>query len=303
MRDDAGPSAQALPQDLTDRADVIAALAKAFPNAPADDAGQAPFCGSRKEALERLAQVDAAAYGRTRNHLDGAVTRLSPYIRHGFISLAEARDVALDQAAEKGWPQDRIQKFVQELAWRDYWRRVYADIGASVWDDLEPYKTGWRPEDYADELPADIAAGDTGVDFVDAAAKELRETGYLHNHMRMWIAAYVVHFRRVRWQAGAAWFLTYLLDGDPASNNLSWQWVASTFAHKPYYFNSANLKKNSADRFDGSNARTGENVFAASYEMLADQLFPHMAGEGWRAHQGRGEGKPKRSGGKRKWHQ
>jgi deoxyribodipyrimidine photo-lyase len=59
----------------------------------------------------------------------------------------------------------------------------------------------------------------------------------------MWVAAFVVHFRRIRWQAGAAWFLEHLLDGDPASNNLSWQWVASTFSSKPYYFNRDNLEQ------------------------------------------------------------
>ena len=64
----------------------------------------------------------------------------------------------------------------------------------------------------------------------------------MHNHARMYLASYVVHFRRVRWQAGAEWFLTHLLDGNEASNNFSWQWVASTLSQKPYIFNLENVQ-------------------------------------------------------------
>ena len=119
-------------------------------------------------------------------------------------------------------------KLLQELAWRDYFQRIYARIGSAIWQDQEPYKTGFTAGDYADELPADISDGETGLACIDAFSKELIETGYLHNHARMWLAGYIVHFRRVKWQAGAHWFLQHLLDGDPASNNLSWQWVASS---------------------------------------------------------------------------
>ena len=90
-------------------------------------------------------------------------------------------------------------------------------------------KPAIQPDAYADHLPEDIAAGRTGLACIDAFAIDLRRVGWLHNHARMWLASYVVHWRRVSWQAGARWFLGHLLDGDPASNNLSWQWVASTF--------------------------------------------------------------------------
>ena len=83
-----------------------------------------------------------------------------------------------------------------------------------------------------------------------------------------------MHWRRVKWQAGAAFFLTHLLDGDAASNNLSFQWVASTFANKPYYFNLENLQK-----FAGMQAPCdyhSNKVLAGSYDDLAVRLFPHM---------------------------
>lgn len=221
--------------------------------------------GGRSQALERLDRVKLSQYARTRNQLDGDVTHLSPYIRHGVLTLAEVRDFAVEENAPT--------KFLQELAWRDFYQRIYADIGDGIWDDVEPYKTGFPASAYSHDLPEDIASGETGT-AMDVFIKNLIETGYVHNHARMYLAAYVVHWRKIRWQAGARWFLTHLLDGDPASNNLSWQWVASTFSHKPYYFNADNLR-----RYAGSvyphllEARL--EPFEGSYEELEARLFPH----------------------------
>jgi deoxyribodipyrimidine photo-lyase len=104
----------------------------------------------------------------------------------------------------------------------------------------------------------------------------------------MWLAAYVVHWRRVRWQAGARWFLQHLLDGDPASNNLSWQWVASAFSHKPYIFNRGNLERFSSGRFcancpaaeRGGAGAPGGCPFEESYEDLQERLFASAAPAG-----------------------
>lgn len=223
------------------------------------------FIGGVAEAKRRLDSLDAVAYGRTRNHLDGAVSRLSPFIRHSVLTLADIRDHIL--AKHKA---SSVFKFIQELAWRDYYQRVWHAIGPRIWDDLEPYKTGISSRDYADELPADLVNADTGIDYVDQFVSELHQTGYLHNHARMWLAAYVVHGRRVRWQAGARWFLSHLLDGDEASNNLSWQWCASTFAHKPYIFNRENVIKYSGDRFT---RHQQDDPFDDSYENIVTKLF------------------------------
>lgn len=248
---------------------LVARLSDRFPDAALRDPSIAPTPGTRAEAERRLAELDPRAYCKTRNALDGAVSRLSPFIRHGVVTLAEARARALAKA-----PRSAAYKFVQELAWRDYYRRVYAMIGHGVWSDIEPYKTGHRAQSYAQLLPGDILAAQTGVPWIDGLITELHETGWLHNHARMWLAAYVVHFRRVRWQAGARWFLAHLIDGDPASNNLSWQWVASTFGHKPYIFNRANAEKYAAARFaDLRAAPPADDPFATSYERLNARLF------------------------------
>ena len=166
----------------------------------------------------------------------------------------------------------------------DLQERLWRQLGDGIWDDREPLKTGHRPDTYAPELPSDIAAATTGLPCIDAFAAELIGSGWLHNHARMWLASYVVHWRRVRWQVGARWFLRHLLDGDPASNNLSWQWVASSVSHKPYIFNRVNLERFSSGRYCGDCPRAGRGgaagcPFEASYEDLQTRLFLPLAGQ------------------------
>ena len=239
-----------------------------FPEATTIDESVSEIRGGLTAAQERLERIDPVAYGRTRNSYAGAVTGLSPFLRHGVIGLAEtARRIK----HLVGSPRAAF-KLLQELAWRDYWRRLLDEIGEGVWDDIEPYKTGLDSEDYVSEIPSDFLNAQTGNDFVDGTVIELYRTGYLHNQARMKIAAYVVHWRRVRWQAGAHWMLSHLLDGDLASNNLSWQWVASTFSAKPYIFNQDNLKKVTNGRYLGRDA-DGSSPFSGSYEEISARLF------------------------------
>jgi deoxyribodipyrimidine photo-lyase len=258
-------------RDFADRADLIAYVRAQFPQAAERDNHYAQTRGGRKAAEAALEKIDPVRYTKSRNWLDGAVTRLSPYIRHGVLSLAEVRDRALQKVR---YPRE-AEKLVNELGWRDYWQRLYVELGDGIWQDREPYKTGFDSRSYAADLPADIADGKTGLACMDGFARELRETGYLHNHARMWVAAYVVHWRRVRWQAGARWFLTHLLDGDPASNNLSWQWVASTFSHKPYFFNQENLEKYTDSVYCKECPVRRRCPLDSSYERLEAELFPH----------------------------
>jgi len=98
------------------------------------------------------------------------------------------------------------------------------------------------PDDaYQVEIPTDVLTARTGIPAIDLTVCELYETGYVHNHARMWLASYLVHLRKVHWHAGAQWMLGHLLDGDQASNHLSWQWVAGTSSSKPYLFNADNV--------------------------------------------------------------
>ena len=116
---------------------------------------------------------------------------------------------------------------------------------------------------YAHELPADIREARTGVPVIDCAVRALYATGTLHNHARMWLASYVVHHRKVHWRAGADWLYGHLLDGDLASNHLSWQWVAGTGSRKPYLFNADNVA-----RYAPAEWHSPGSVVDASYAEL-----------------------------------
>jgi deoxyribodipyrimidine photo-lyase len=97
--------------------------------------------------------------------------------------------------------------------------------------------------EYSTELPEDVRHACTRVPAIDNAIRMLYTTGYLHNHARLWLASYVVHLRKVHWRVAADWMYSHLLDGDLASNYLSWQWVAATGSSKPYLFNAETVEK------------------------------------------------------------
>jgi deoxyribodipyrimidine photo-lyase len=181
---------------------------------------------------------------------------LSPYLTHGFVSLAE---VLAGVAARQ--PLHVQHKFVFELGWRDYFRHVWQHRGDGI---LQSLHAGPLPEAaYARELPADVRQARTGVPVVDEAVRALYATGMLHNHARMWLASYVVHVRKVHWRCGADWLYGHLLDGDLASNHLSWQWVAGTSSHKPYLFNADNVA-----RYAPAPWHSPGSVIDTSYEAL-----------------------------------
>jgi deoxyribodipyrimidine photo-lyase len=191
---------------------------------------------TRSAALARIARVQPGAYARTRNHLQGAVTGLSPYLTHGLVTLPEVLAGVLQRQA-----LEVQHKLVFEFGWREYFRHVWAHTGDGILHSLHP---GPRAEAaQAAALPDDIRQARTGVNAIDEAVRTLYATGLLHNHARMWLASYVVHLRQVHWRAGADWLLAHLLDGDRASNHLSWQWVAGTGSHKPYLFNADNVAR------------------------------------------------------------
>ena len=188
------------------------------------------FPATLEAALERLEQVRPENYTRTRNHLSGAVTRLSPYLTHGFLGVPQV----LRHIPDGG-------KLAQELAWREYFQHVWDHLGDGIHASL---RTGPLPDKaYARELPEDIRQARTGVPAIDRAVRTLYNSGYLHNQARLWLASYIVHVRKVHWKSGAEWMWAHLLDGDLASNHLSWQWVAGTGSAKPYVANAENVAR------------------------------------------------------------
>jgi len=209
-------------------------------------------------AHAQLAAVRPQDYARSRNHLDGAVTGLSPYLTHGLLDLPQ---VLAGVLARDDLPVQH--KLVFELGWRAYFRHVWAHRGDGIFASLH---AGLLPEAaYASELPADIREARTGLPVIDQAVRTLYASGSLHNHARMWLASYVVHLRKVHHVAGADWLYAHLLDGDLASNHLSWQWVAGTGSSKPYLFNAENVARYAPPAWHCSGS-----AIDASYEQLTD---------------------------------
>jgi deoxyribodipyrimidine photo-lyase len=196
----------------------------------------------RLPALRQLAEFSpsAARYGWDRNAVrpgHPAVSRLSPAIRHRLVSEDEAAAAVL--AAH---PLAKVEKFVQEIYWRRYWK-AWLSLRPGVWADYRGALTAINQHG-GNEVIGRFEQGRSGNSVIDHFAKELIETGYLHNHARMWFAAWWVHEARLPWELGAAFFYKHLLDGDPASNTLSWRWVAGLQTPgKTYLARRTNLEK------------------------------------------------------------
>jgi deoxyribodipyrimidine photo-lyase len=259
--------------DLTTREERAAHLAAALDGLYAGDPAPSPIVGGRRAALDRLRAFEPRDYARTRNDvLHRGVSALSMYIRHGVLGLAELRDYVLARFG-RGPGAD---KFINELGWRAFFQAVYASLGDRVHHDVEApkYGRGATAARRARELPADVARAETGLLCIDESLRELFDSGYMHNHGRMWVAAYLQHWRGVDWRAGAELFYRHLLDGDPASNSLSWQWVASSFSHKPYFFNRQNVERFSGGAYCARcPLARGGCPLDDSYENLAQRLF------------------------------
>ncbi len=226
----------------------------------------APVQGGREAGLSVLRGFSVVGYATRRNFVPGdltTVSRLSPYLRHGMLGLAEVAEAV---RAEVGRTADAV-KFWAELGWRVFWRGLFARLGRSVYSDLEPAKVPLG----SGTMPPEVERGETGLVCMDETVRELVATGYIHYHARMWFASYLVHHRKVSWREGERFFYRHLLDGDPASNALSWQWVASTFSSKPYFFNRENVEKYTAGRWC---ARCQARCpFDGSYSALETRLF------------------------------
>ncbi|GIT91877.1 hypothetical protein JANAI62_23340 [Jannaschia pagri] len=210
---------------------------------------------TRAAALDRLhAFLPGAgrAYANGRNHdLPGHphVSVLSPYIRHRALTEAEVAGAVLDKYAPS-----TAEKFLQEVLWRTYFKS-WLERRPSIWLDYRQGLT--RAQDrLATEgglrsAWEDACEGRTGIAPFDHWAKQLVETGYLHNHARMWFASIWMHTLRLPWQLGADFFLRHLLDGDPASNTLSWRWVAGLHTRgKVYRARASNIAKYTDGRWD-----------------------------------------------------
>ncbi len=185
--------------------------------------------------IERVDGIDPLRYGKTRNFIDGAVTYLSPYISRGVVSIKQVQELVL----AKGYPPATIEKFLQELAWREYFQRVWQAKGDLLFQDLKHPQADVLHH----QMVQAVLEAKTGIDTIDRSIREFYLTGHLHNHVRMYVASIACNIGKAHWSAPAQWMYYHLLDGDLASNTCSWQWVAGAFSSKKYYCNQENINR------------------------------------------------------------
>ena len=216
------------------------------------------------EILNKIDSIDPIRYAATRNFKNGHVTKLSPYISRGVISTR----FVYEKLVEKGYNLKKCEKFIQELAWRDFWQQIWVSKGNLIDKDLK------RPQEgFIDNMIAKaIIKAETGINSADKEIRNLYESGYMHNHMRMYVASIATNISKSHWKVPAKWMYYHLFDGDWASNGLSWQWVAGSNSNKKYYANQENINK----YFDDDQRNT---FLDKSYEEIINMDIPKVLNE------------------------
>jgi deoxyribodipyrimidine photo-lyase len=215
-----------------------------------------PFTPTREAALARLnsfiPRADRA-YASNRNTDRGPddrsnISALSPYIRRRMITEEEVVAAVLQRHSFEA-----AEKFVQEVAWRTYWKG-WLEMRPAMLDRFDHERIALKAtlaSDSALQRRVEKAMdGRTGIECFDAWIDELYTHGWLHNHTRMWFASIWIFTLGLPWQLGADLFYKHLLDADPASNTLSWRWVAGLHTRgKHYVARAENIDRNTLGRF------------------------------------------------------
>jgi deoxyribodipyrimidine photo-lyase len=235
------------------------------------------FNPSRAEALNHLnnfIENNLSEYSKLRNFDFGSTNRsniscLSPYITHGVINELEVIDKSL-----KKLPFSKVEKFIQEVLWRVYWKG-WLELRPNVWTDFLLELKEVKKEFNNNQNYLNAIEGKTNIDCFNQWVMELRENNYLHNHTRMWFASIWIFTLELPWQLGAEFFMQHLYDGDAASNTLGWRWVAGIQTQGKHYLASEwNIKKFSNNRFQ--NIKLNENappkVSEKSYPLIKQQF-------------------------------
>lgn len=212
-----------------------------------------------KDILAAVKKFDERKYAGTRNFIDGDVSRLSPYISRGCISTK----LVFDAIVTKN-PKAARGKFVQELLWRDYFQRLLQER-----PDLKNTPVKNKSDNGKPKMPKAVYDANTGIDAVDEAILELYETGYMHNHFRMYTAALCCNMARFGFQVPGTWLYYHLLDADIASNFASWQWVSGHLTNRKYIANQDNINRYSKQEQRGT-------FLDKSYEDLERMRVPKV---------------------------
>tara|TARA_B100001250_G_scaffold90444_1_gene75171 strand:- start:51 stop:1190 length:1140 start_codon:yes stop_codon:yes gene_type:complete len=206
-----------------------------------------------RNQLNEFIEKKIVNYSKLRNFDYGPLDRsnvslLSPYITHQSL-----RDIDILRLTLKKYSYKDTEKFIEEIFWRIYWRG-WMELRPHVWNDFSNELIRIKKNDnYLNAINAN-----TDIECFNEWINEIKNYNYLHNHTRMWFASIWIFTLDLPWQLGAEFFLKYLYDGDSASNNLSWRWVAGLHTKgKNYIAKDWNIQKYTNNRF--SNIELNEN--------------------------------------------
>lgn len=197
-----------------------------------------------REAAKRFLNKGLNDYAETRNSPAGGSSRLSPWIRWGCVSTLEL-EAKLGLRPGKG-----PGRFRDELAWREFYANVLANFPEVTRLEFQERYRGTLDWQSDPELLETWKSGRTGYPLVDAGMRQLLAEGWMHNRVRMVVASFLTKDLHLDWREGERHFMKHLLDGDVASNNGGWQWVASTGTDPAPYFQRMFNPMTQHERFD-----------------------------------------------------
>ena len=240
-----------------------------------------PSASAARERLDNFVPRAGASYAQKRNFDFGTgahshVSTLSPYLRMKVLDEGDVCRAVLNQMD----PRD-ADKFIAEVWWRTYWKG-WMEQRPAVWtsyrDDLTRLHNEVQTQSGLRQRWEAACLGETGIKPFDYWAQELAQTGYLHNHARMWFASIWIFTLKLPWQLGADFFLRHLLDGDAAVNTLSWRWVAGIQTQgKTYLADPSNIAKFTDGRFVGVQGLAPEALPVNAPATPERQPIPKLA--------------------------
>lgn len=196
-----------------------------------------------EDIVNQVRAVNPVRYGKTRNFKSGQVSYLSPYISRGVISLNKIAKIILER-----YSVTDSYTFIKELAWRDFFQKVWESKGNIIFEDLKHTQENVKHHEHV----VAMLEAKTGIYELDLGIVQLYNTGYLHNHIRMYLASLACNIAGAHWYSPSQWMYYHLLDGDPASNALSWQWVCGSFSSKKYFCNQENINRYTGSKQENS---------------------------------------------------
>ncbi len=278
------PDPATVPEGLKWHRQVKSEDLPAFPALP--EGLELPEVGE-KAALDRWKVFldDVGDYKNERDRPDhDGTSQLSVQLKYGTV---HPRTLLADLASRRS---NGAFTFTTELAWREFYADVLWQNPSSAWHDLKPSLSSMSYDDpESDAQVAELLAawqeGRTGYPFVDAGMRQLMAEGWMHNRVRMVTASFLCKHLHIWWAHGARHFMRYLRDGDIASNNHGWQWVAGTGTDAAPYFRIFN-PTTQGQRFDPDGA------YVRKYVPELAHLSGKAVHEPWKAADGYARGYP-----------